>query len=443
MDQKAAKDESDVNHLEVDDVRGDSTEEFNVELSATREKPASSEVCLIDQDKEGQHHEPQRSEGEQAQASDKAKQQQNEIRQTEEEPQKNEQEDVQEIGLTKEPSLSVQITENPNEAVQRRDVGKAAGPAASSEATKQKTLKAKETVKEPRENEKMQKTTIDRRTLFYYEKTERKKQAGQRRGVVEEEEIVQQQPSSFASSPLKLNLAAGLLLLSMIYILLVPPESVRDTDSDTLKSLTSKVSELKSVFSNQTNSFWTTFRIRSFAHLKNSDPSQPLVLLLAAAPSAYDVVSCMARKLAEVLDSDHGLITIDGVTERNSPGEKVKKKIDDQLTENFEAGRRVALVYRLDLLPPPSHMMFHAFCDDQNAPYKRVAILFTIHLPREPEFPFAADKEAEETGVARYLLKEVWPNDDKGVIESLLVRVAPDILPVNRESTDSVKAFCH
>lgn len=443
MDQKAAKDESDVNHLEGDDVRGDSTEEFNVELSATREKPASSEVCLIDQDKEGQHHEPQRSEGEQAQVSDEAKQQQNEIRQTEEEPQKNEQEDVQEIGLTKEPSLSVQITENPNEAVQRRDVGKAAGPAASSEATKQKTrLKAKETDKEPRENEKMQKTTIDRRTIFYHESTERKKQPGQRRGVVEEEEIVQQQPSSFDSSPLKLNLTAGLLLLSMIYILLVPPESVRGTDSDTLESLTSKVSELKSVFSNQTNSFWTTFRIQSFAHLKNSDPSQPLVLLLAAAPSAYDIVGCMAKKLAEVLDSDHGLITIDGVKERNSPGEKVKKKIDDQLTENFEAGRRVALVYRLDLLPPPSHMMFHAFCDDQNAPYKRVAILFTVHLPREPEFPLAADKDAEEI-VARYLRKEVWPNDDKGVIESLLVRVAPTILLVNRESTDSVKASCH
>ena len=217
---------------------------------------------------------------------------------------------------------------------------------------------------------------------------------------------------------------------------------MRDTDSDQLKSLTSKVSELKSVFSNQTNSFWTTFRIQSFAHLKNPDPSQPLVLLFAAAPSAYHVVGCMARKLAEVLDSDHGLITIDGAKERNSPGEKVKKKIDDQLTEKFEAGHRVALVYRLDLLPPPSHMMFHAFCDDQNAPYKRVAILFTVHLPREPDFPLTADKEAEET-VAGYLVKEVWPNDDRGIIESLLVRVAPIVLPVNRESTDSVKSSCH
>ena len=239
MDQKTEKKESDVNHLEVDDaitVRGDSTEEFNGELPAARGETAasiqppgpcssattaSSEACLIDKDKEGQRHEPQGSDEEQAQVSDEPKQQRNEIRQTDEEPQKDEQEDVQEV--TKEPSLSMQITENPNEAVQRRDIGKAAGLAASSEATKylkKKILKTKETDKEPRENEKIQRTTIDRRTLFHRASTERKKQHGERRGVVEEE-IVQQQPSSFASSSFKLNLAAGLLLLAMIYILLV------------------------------------------------------------------------------------------------------------------------------------------------------------------------------------------------------------------------------
>ena len=55
-------------------------------------------------------------------------------------------------------------------------------------------------------------------------------------------------------------------------------------------------------FTNQTDRFWKILRNRGLAHLRNTNPPQPLVLLLAAPPPAHDVVDCLATKLAEVLD---------------------------------------------------------------------------------------------------------------------------------------------
>ena len=51
---------------------------------------------------------------------------------------------------------------------------------------------------------------------------------------------------------------------------------------------------LQSSFTNQTHWFWKIIRIRRLAHLRNKDPSQPLVFLLAAPPAAHEWVDCLA-----------------------------------------------------------------------------------------------------------------------------------------------------
>ena len=199
------------------------------------------------------------------------------------------------------------------------------------------------------------------------------------------------------------------------------------------KIFANKIVELQSSFTNQTDRFWRIIKNRGLAHLRNTSPPQPLVLLLAAPPAAHSIAECFARKLAEALDPKHKrmLATIDGREERSYPGEETKKKMDDLLIRSFIKGHRAALIHHLELLPPPSPLLFYSYCDDQNAPHKHVAIIFTVHLPAEPDASLEP-KEAEGT-VEKYLADIVWAKEDKDAVAALLSRVADTVALMNGE----------
>ena len=58
------------------------------------------------------------------------------------------------------------------------------------------------------------------------------------------------------------------------------------SDFDLVKVFGNGVDRLQSPFTNQTERFWKILRSRGLAHLRNKDPLQPLVFLLAAPPPA-------------------------------------------------------------------------------------------------------------------------------------------------------------
>ena len=221
----------------------------------------------------------------------------------------------------------------------------------------------------------------------------------------------------------------------IVAILLSPPD--RDPkpcrDFDFPKIFANKIVELQSSFTNQTDRFWRILKNRGLAHLRSASPPQPLVLLLAAPPAAHSTVDCLARKLAVALDPKHKrmLATIDGREERSLPGEMAKKKMDEFLIKRFKEGYRAALVHQLELLPFPAPLLFHSYCDDHNAPYKHVAIIFTVHLPVEPDASLEP-KEAERT-VEKYLADEVWAKENKDAVADLLIRVTDTVALMNGE----------
>ena len=221
--------------------------------------------------------------------------------------------------------------------------------------------------------------------------------------------------------------------LVIIVAILLPHYEPRPDGPDFPKIFANKIVELQSSFTNQTDRFWRIIKNRGLAHLRNASPSQPLVLLLAAPPAAHSTVECFARKLAEALDPKHKrmLAIIDGREERSLPGEMAKKKMDEFLMRRFKKGHRVALVHQLELLPPPSPLLFYSYCNVQNAPYKHVAIIFTVHLPVEPDASLAP-REAEGT-VDKYLADEVWAEEDKDAVADLLIRVADAVALMNGE----------
>ena len=173
-------------------------------------------------------------------------------------------------------------------------------------------------------------------------------------------------------------------------------ESEMKSDFDLVTIFGNGVDELQQSFTNQTERFWMILKNRGLAHLRNKHPTQPLVILLAAPPPAHEWVDCLATKLAEKLDPERkrNLATIDGNQEKDNSADKTKEKMNEILEEKFKAGHRVALIHHLELLSPPSPLLFYSYCDDQNAPYKHVTIIFTVNLPDEPNSSLSP-KEAE------------------------------------------------
>jgi len=85
-----------------------------------------------------------------------------------------------------------------------------------------------------------------------------------------------------------------------------------------VKDFGNGVNQLQLSFTNQTERFWKILKNRGLAHLKNNNPAQPLVFLLAAPPPAHEWVDCLAIKLAEKLDPRHkrNLASIDGADQK-------------------------------------------------------------------------------------------------------------------------------
>lgn len=241
--------------------------------------------------------------------------------------------------------------------------------------------------------------------------------------------------------------SAGIILVVAIACLFVAvfistPEPELKSDFDLVTIFGNGVDELQQSFTNQTERFWMILKNRGLAHLRNKHPTQPLVFLLAAPPPAHEWVDCLATKLAEKLDpkQKRNLATIDGNQEKGNSADNTKEKMDEILEEKFKAGHRVALIHHLELLPPPSPLLFYSYCDDQNAPYKHVTIIFTVSLPEEPSSSLSP-KEAEGV-VEEYLANEVWSKVDEDAVSALLSRIATTVALMNGEPTNSLKAYC-
>ncbi|KXJ13831.1 Torsin-1A-interacting protein 2 [Exaiptasia diaphana] len=222
-----------------------------------------------------------------------------------------------------------------------------------------------------------------------------------------------------------------------VFIAYYWPEEIRPgfldmTNSDDnfnyKKIFENRIKEIQELFPNQTERFWKIVRSRGLAHLRNKKPSQPLVFLLGAPPSAHAVVDCLAKKLAWCLDPNVSPSNfIDGAKYHKDDGDDTKKILDDELMDIFKKGVRSALVMHLEQLPPPSPLLFYKYCDNDEAPYKHAGIIFTVYLPQEPNVSLLP-VEAEGT-IETFLSDVAWSKYpyESDSISALLSRIADTV----------------
>eukprot|EP00057_Strongylocentrotus_purpuratus_P003528 XP_003726840.1 PREDICTED: torsin-1A-interacting protein 1-like [Strongylocentrotus purpuratus] len=152
-----------------------------------------------------------------------------------------------------------------------------------------------------------------------------------------------------------------------------------------LENLTTELEHVKAKYQTLDDTFWDVIVGSSWGHIQgNGTIKQPVVLLLVGQPksSILDVVAKdVARLYSNVFTMrDDSIIDIDGGWQAMKEADQAKLDMDNDLENGFNNGRKVVLLRQFDKLPPCSIMLFHSYCDNENAPHKDAVIIFTVEL---------------------------------------------------------------
>lgn len=159
-----------------------------------------------------------------------------------------------------------------------------------------------------------------------------------------------------------------------------------------------QLSDLQTQFPSQRPELWKMSKIHLEKHLKTAHPTEPVSLIFTAGQKAERTLQCLARGLAASFSSalNASFLDFDGKSKAGQDSDKVKLDIDSQLQAAFEGEKPVAIIHRLEELPPGSTLIFYRYCNHKNAAYKRVFLLFSVLLPQDEIPKEKSVKEVEE-----------------------------------------------
>ena len=203
-----------------------------------------------------------------------------------------------------------------------------------------------------------------------------------------------------------------------------------------------RLGQLQDEFKNQTGRFWKVLKSRGTVHLRTESPVKPLVVLFAGPPSARQAMDCFSKKFTALLDPEntHQLMVIDSQLYLHPSGDEGKEQLDSKLKEAFDSGRQAALIRKLDKLPLPAALLFYSFCDNENAPYKHAAMVFTVPLPRELD-PSLSPVECEGL-VEGFLVESLGDGTNHDAVAALVSRISDTTVLINGEDENNLKKVC-
>ena len=101
--------------------------------------------------------------------------------------------------------------------------------------------------------------------------------------------------------------------------------------------------------------------------------------------------------------------------------------------EGLTSGSQIAIVHHLELLHGESAMMLHAYCDNENAPFRRAIFILTLFVDQ------TSSEVAETESFVEDRLKVLW-GDMLGTnrFYPLVTRIAHSIAFMRPESNDGL-----
>ena len=214
-----------------------------------------------------------------------------------------------------------------------------------------------------------------------------------------------------------------------------------------LENLGSEFQELRRKFPRQDRRLWSVVAAATKRVVQDEYPVQPAVLMLVSPPGGShadgsDVTDCLATHITDAIRRAHNnskalkLNLHDFVTSSGKGPDVLKLELDDVLSSSFTSGNKAGLLYNIQDLPSRTAMLFHSYCDNENAPFKDITITFTVKLDASTQQAYTSDEEIEG-----YFYK-LWSDLDRDTLSPLLSRVANSIALVRREDEQVMEQHC-
>ncbi|XP_076819194.1 torsin-1A-interacting protein 1-like isoform X2 [Clavelina lepadiformis] len=196
-------------------------------------------------------------------------------------------------------------------------------------------------------------------------------------------------------------------------------------------------------FPSQQKRLWQTISVAFSDHLNTTQPKQPAILLLASAENANPTAECLAQKISNAFSKQctYQDAKLSGF-ELNSKSERAKYDLDKKISGYFEKGACSVVISRLETIPAFATTTFYQFCDNDNAPYKNVSIIFTVQveatfLERNPDALSNLPPKLWDQVVNDFLWRSLHSRDPdrmtENMISGLMSRITPSVVWVDEE----------
>ena len=208
--------------------------------------------------------------------------------------------------------------------------------------------------------------------------------------------------------------------------------------STLIETFMADMNRIKSRFPSQTTQFWKIVRVSLKRIIKENYPDYPAVLLLVvpSGPKSSKTGTCIAKQLTKIVNTLYNvtsakIIDIPSDIGHTTPDDE-KKDLDNQIKNSFENEHfRSIAVDHFEQLSPRASLLFHGYCDGDNAPFKNVAIVFILHTNLDLK-----SLQGDPTLIDKHLM-ELWSSSDSPLdrdkIDPLLARVANNAAVVTAE----------
>ncbi|XP_077572452.1 torsin-1A-interacting protein 2-like [Stigmatopora nigra] len=241
-------------------------------------------------------------------------------------------------------------------------------------------------------------------------------------------------------------LCIGVVALIAILVSLVLPQEPPPPNTTALavNVFLKQLETVQARFPHQRPELWNRSRRHLTRHLETFRPTEPVSLILTAGVGSRRTLHCLARDLGTAISTalNGSVLEIEGAGRAGEDSNAVKEDIDEQLQGAFRGDKPVAVIHRLEQLPPGSTLIFYRYCDHENAAYKTTSLIFTVLLEEEA-IPAKISLNAVEEMVDDHLQSKflshgrplAYDRMDLDKYSGLWSRISHLILPVAAEAT--------
>ncbi|XP_068243817.1 torsin-1A-interacting protein 2-like [Palaemon carinicauda] len=189
----------------------------------------------------------------------------------------------------------------------------------------------------------------------------------------------------------------------------------------------------------QTRHFWVQL-IGQLETIMKDNPSQPAVILSVVPEGAEQTAVCLLHRISQAISDgfeDRGFVMYDVKSEIQKSFQHLKRDLYQNLLRLESA--HAAIVHNVEKIPGEAAMTFHAFCDNENAPFKQAVIILVIHIPGRYE---NLSWERLENTIDDYLMG-VWGEQllEKDV-SAIVSRVANAPVLIKPETAETLDHVC-